>query len=323
MDKRSSRAIVALLAVTFLWGCTFVWMKQGLDAADAVLARPGGLAVISLYVAVRFTAAAAVLALWRRARAGLDRGAWRAGAILGVILYSSFILQMLGLQGISPPVSAFLTSLYVVFAAILTFCIHRRRPHLAFVAGVALATFGAGFIEGPPHLTFGLAEGLTIACAVVFALHILATDQLTRAHDPLGVTLAMFVWTGALAALTLPLTLLRASAPSGADLLVLLRTPGFLTPLLLATFLATLVALTLINLFQRELDPVRAAILYALEPVWTTLIAYAMGFGRPGFWLWIGGGALVAGNLIAEWGVAHDDADGQPARESGKLERAR
>jgi hypothetical protein len=30
------------------------------------------------------------------------------------------------------------------------------------------------------------------------------------------------------------------------------------------------------------------------------------GFGRPGFWLWIGGGALVAGNLIAEWGLTVD-----------------
>jgi len=60
-------------------------------------------------------------------------------------------------------------------------------------------------------------------------------------------------------------------------------------------------------MFQRELDPVRAAILYALEPVWTTLIALATGLGQPGMWLWIGGGALVAGNLIAEWGQIHDE----------------
>jgi drug/metabolite transporter (DMT)-like permease len=60
------------------------------------------------------------------------------------------------------------------------------------------------------------------------------------------------------------------------------------------------------NQFQRDLDPVRAAILFALEPIWTTLIAMLAGFGRPGLWLWIGGGALIAGNLIAEWGAAHD-----------------
>jgi drug/metabolite transporter (DMT)-like permease len=66
------------------------------------------------------------------------------------------------------------------------------------------------------------------------------------------------------------------------------------------------VALTLMNVYQRELDPVRAAILYALEPIWTTLIAAALGLGFPSYWLWIGGGALVAGNLIAELGVTAD-----------------
>jgi len=65
-------------------------------------------------------------------------------------------------------------------------------------------------------------------------------------------------------------------------------------------------ALTLMNLFQRALDPVRAAIVYALEPVWTTLVAWALGMGQPGGWLLVGGSALIAGNLIAEWGAASD-----------------
>ena len=57
------------------------------------------------------------------------------------------------------------------------------------------------------------------------------------------------------------------------------------------------------NLFQRDLDPVRAAIVYALEPVWTTLIAWGFGMGAPSGWLLAGGGALLAGNLVAELGA--------------------
>ena len=172
--------------------------------------------------------------------------------------------------------------------------------------GVALATFGAGFIEGPPHLTFGPAEWLTVASAFIFAIHILVTDRITKANVPAAVTLAMFVSTAVFAVATLPMTLMRAGAPSPAALLALLRDAGFALPLLLSTLFATVLALTLMNQFQRELDPVRAAILFALEPIWTTLIAMAVGFGRPGFWLWIGGGALLAGNLVAEWGAARD-----------------
>ena len=150
--SRRARAIVALLAVTILWGCTFVWMKQSLNAAERVLGRPGGAAVIVLYVGVRFGLAAIVLALWSRARRALDRGAWQGGAILGAILFAGFLLQMRGLADVSPPVSAFLTSLYVVFAAILSAGLHRAKPHLPFMIGVALATFGAGFKIGRAHV---------------------------------------------------------------------------------------------------------------------------------------------------------------------------
>jgi drug/metabolite transporter (DMT)-like permease len=204
----------------------------------------------------------------------------------------------------------------VVFAAVLSAWLHRARPHLPFLIGVALATFGAGFIEGPPHLTFGPAEWLTVASAFLFAIHILATDRITKAHVPLAVTLAMFVCTAAFAVAAFPLAMSRPGAPSIAETAALLRDAGFALPLLLAAFFATVLALTLMNQFQRELDPVRAAILFALEPIWTTLIAMIAGFGRPGFWLWIGGGALLVGNLVAEWGAAHDiPPEAQPLAE--------
>jgi len=304
--SRRARAILALLGVTVLWGCTFVWMKQSLNGALRVLGRSGGVTVVILYLGVRFTLAAGLLALWPRARRALDRGAWRGGAFLGAILFAGFILQMLGLEHVSPPVSAFLTSLYVVFAALLSAWLHKARPHLPFMIGVVLATVGAGFIEGPPHLTFGPAEWLTVASAFLFGIHILATDTITKANVPLGVTLGMFVCTAGFAVVALPVAMTRPGAPALSELIALLRDASFVVPLLLATIFATVLALTLMNQFQRDLDPVRAAILFALEPIWTTLIAMLLGFGRPGFWLWVGGGALIAGNLIAEWGAAHD-----------------
>ena len=300
---RSPRALGALLLVTIIWGWSFIWIKMSLTAAQSVLGRPGGASVVSLYVLLRFAIAAAVLALWPRARTGLDRGAWRGGAILGGLLFAGFLLQMIGLERVSAPVSAFLTSLYVVFSALITAFLHRVRPHLPFLFGVLLATFGAGFIEGPPHLTYGLGEWLTVASAFVFALHILATDRLTKTSAPLAVSLAMFIVTAAAGLGSLAVVSTSPSAPSAAELSALLHTSAFVAPLLLSTVLGTVIALTLINVFQREMDPVRAAILYAMEPIWTTVIAAALGFGLPGFWLWIGGGALLTGNVIAELGV--------------------
>ena len=60
------------------------------------------------------------------------------------------------------------------------------------------------------------------------------------------------------------------------------------------------IAITLMNVYQRELDPVRAAILYALEPIWAALAGIAYGMDRFTSYLLFGGALLLAGNLIAE-----------------------
>jgi drug/metabolite transporter (DMT)-like permease len=213
-----------------------------------------------------------------------------------------------GLRGVTPAVSAFLTSLYVVFTALWigVRATHRLRPGL--VGGVLLATFGAGFINGPPQLTFGAAEWLTVGCAAVFAVHILATDAITKACSPLPVTTISFAAT-ALGALALVLAAIAVpGGPGAGDLAALALDPAFAVPLLLSCVLATVVALSLMNLFQRDLDPVRAAVVYALEPVWAAIVSIQLGLGAMDRWLWIGGAALLAGNLVAELGAARDRA---------------
>jgi drug/metabolite transporter (DMT)-like permease len=136
----------------------------------------------------------------------------------------------------------------------------------------------------------------------VFALHILATEHVTRRHSPLPVTLTSFVWVALGSLVTLAFGMAGEQAPSAASLLQLALDPGFALPMVLSSVFATVLALSLMNVFQRELDSVRAAILYAVEPVWASLAAIGLGQAELGPWLLVGGCALVAGNLIAELG---------------------
>lgn len=292
--------MIALLAVTVLWGWTFVWMKQAIDATKAVLGPSGVVAGVGLFMSLRFGAAAALMLAIPAVRRELSAGAWRGGVWIGLALLGGFLLQMFGLEGVSPAVSAFLTSLYVLFTALLTSIRARKPPHAAHIVGALLATFGAGFIGGPPQLTFGLAEWLTIGCAFVFSVHILVTDTWTKREKPLPVTFATFAVVAVGGAATLAAGVFVGDGVTWSALDELLRHPDFWRPLVLASLLATVLALTLMNMFQRELDPVRAAIVYALEPVWAAMVAIAMGLDRSSGWLYLGGGALLAGNLVAE-----------------------
>lgn len=302
--RSSTRAVSALFVVTLLWGWTFVWMKDGVDAVEARFGAGGLVAGVGLFLALRFGLAAVVLLALPSVRRGLTSRTWLGGAQIGAPLLGGFLLQMFGLHGVSPAVSAFLTSLYVLFTALVLALRTRNAPRRSLVLGGLLATFGAGFIGGPPQLTFGAGEWLTVACAFVFAVHILVTDHVTKRHAPMPVTLTTLVVVALGSAAVTAIGLGLDGAPGVRELLQLCSDAKFVTPVLLSSFLATVIALSLMNTFQRDLDPVRAAIVYAIEPVWAALVSLALGREHSSGWLWIGGGALLAGNLIAEVGPA-------------------
>ncbi len=308
------RALIAMLTVTIIWGWTFVWMKQAMGAGNAWLrvfapesATGGGfeydglLAMVGTFMLLRFAAAATLLALLsRRARAGLQRATWLGGLLLGGLLLAGFFLQMFGLASVSASVSAFLTSLYVVCTAAITALLARRAPTKQIMFGALLATLGAAYIGGPPQISFGVGEWLTIASALVFAFHIVLTDRVTKRVEPLAVTLTTFIVIAFGSAIVAATGFASSHTPHLGDVSALLSSRAFLIPLVCASIFATLIAISLMNIFQRELDPVRAAIIYAIEPVFAAAIAIGIGMEHPNQWLYLGGGALLAGNLVAE-----------------------
>ncbi|MDP6906080.1 MAG: DMT family transporter [Candidatus Thalassarchaeaceae archaeon] len=298
----NKKAIWALLAVTLAWGGTFVWMQQSLDAAAAAKPQLNQNWTVTFFVWMRFTIAALLFPLlFPRARKGfVELDSWKGGGWLGFIVWGGFLLQMFGLKEVTPAVSAFLTSLYVVFTALIGVVLGRQRLTKFALIGVLLATFGAAFIDGQPHLTFGIGEWLTVACAFLFAAHIIATDRITKKTDPLLLTGPMILTVSLLSFVVFLLWPLREGG--GDELFELLQVRSFLFPLLLCAIFGSLVALLILNLFQKAVSPVHAAIIYALEPVWAAIFSLIMGLeGDFTFWLPLGAAALLLGNFVIEF----------------------
>ncbi len=300
------KALLALLVVTSVWGATFIWMKQALNALEPEIIDYGQFQVVAVLVAARFAVAAlAMILIFPKARAALNqREQWRGGFILGGIMLVGFVTQMIGLGEISPSVSAFLTSLYVVFTALITVVFTKSRPSRALLMGVFLATFGAGFIQGPPHLTWGLGEVLTVICAVFFALHIIYTQKITQQVEPIGVTQTSFL---VVAIGSILLLFLFGGGRSLSQWELVFKDGVFLQVLCLGLG-GSLFCLLLLNLYQRYLHPIQAAIIYAFEPVWATIYGLSLGLDHWSGWILLGGGALFIGNIVVE---IFSSADGE------------
>ena len=295
MASKRQQAALGLFSVTLLWGGTFVWMKQALNSLDGELTQYTTAGVVGVIVCSRFLIAfVALLPFSSEARRALtSKEDWKGGLILGGLMLAGFVLQMIGIESVSPSVSAFLTSLYVVFTAILSVKISDRKPTRMMVLGVGLATIGAGFIDGPPHIVWGLGELLTVVCAFFFALHIIYTDKITKQLNPIAVTSTSF------AVLVVGAGIVALIASRDVMVFESAWQDGVIIPLLCLGLFGSLACILMLNAFQRHLNPTHAAIIYSFEPVWATLYGWQQGLVEVSIWLTMGL-LLLLGNIIVE-----------------------
>src|SRR5256885_15899488 len=116
VNNRPMRPLLALIAVTAVWGVTFVQVK------DAVAIYP-----ILPFLAVRFAIATAVLAPAARRVRALGRRGVVAAALAGALLGAGYVLQTLGLERTSVSGAGFVTGVYVVLAPLVALVLFRLR----------------------------------------------------------------------------------------------------------------------------------------------------------------------------------------------------
>src|SRR5580658_1191802 len=145
-DGRRALAVPLLVAVTAVWGSTFVIVK------DAVARMP-----VMGFLAWRFALATLIMAVVRpRAVLSLGRRGWWRGFLLGLSLAGGYVAQTYGLRYTSAAASGFITGMFVVFTPLISGVVLRRRIPWAAWAGVALATAGLAVISlHGLHVGFG------------------------------------------------------------------------------------------------------------------------------------------------------------------------
>jgi drug/metabolite transporter (DMT)-like permease len=279
----TARAEAALLAVTLIWGGTFLAVQVAMTVSGPFF-----------FVGLRFAAAATLAAIvFRRALPGLTGAELGAGLAIAVAIYLGYGLQTVGLQTITSSESAFITALYVPLVPLMQWLVLRRPPALMQWLGILLAFAGLVLVAGPPTDLgagqFGTGQILTIICAVAIAAEILLIGHFAPKVDVRRVTVVQLAATSLFSFATMPLT--------GEAI------PAFSWPLVtiaLTLGLASAVIQQTVNWAQRIVPPTRATILYTAETVFAGLIGWLAGDRLPAAAL-AGGALIVAGVLVSGW----------------------
>jgi drug/metabolite transporter (DMT)-like permease len=273
------RALLVLIAVTAVWGVTFVQVK------DAVALYP-----LFAFLAVRFAIASLTLAPAgaRRVRS-LGAGGVLAGVIAGSLLGGGYALQTAGLERTSVSSTGFITGMYVVLTPVIALALFRARVTARVWAGVALATIGLALLAGI-HGGAVLGDLLVLAGAAVYSLQIVLMERYAPRYDAIAFTLVeMLTCFAGLLVVALALGQLRV--PHGWTVWGALLVTG-----VFASALATLAQ----TWAQRRTSATKIALAFSLEPVWTAFFGYTLAGDRLGTTGWIGCAVIMGGIVTAE-----------------------
>jgi drug/metabolite transporter (DMT)-like permease len=270
--------LIALIAVTAVWGVTFVQVK------DAVALYP-----LFAFLAVRFAIATAALAPFAVTR--VRSLGWRgsaAGAWLGLLLAGGYVLQTAGLERTTVSGTGFVTGMYVVLTPLIALVLFRAAIAPAAWAGVALSTIGLLMLAGVHGSAGG--DALVLAGAAVYSLQIVLMERYAPRYDPLAFTFVEMV-AAAVGLLVVALARGDLGVPRGWTVWGALLVTG-----VFASALAYLVQ----TWAQRRTSATRTALVFALEPVFAALFGYTLDGDRLGALGWGGCTLIMAGIVLAE-----------------------
>jgi drug/metabolite transporter (DMT)-like permease len=272
-------ALAALIAITAVWGVTFVQVK------DAVALYP-----LFAFLAVRFAIATLTLAVpgTRRVRS-LGRDGMAAGALLGLLLAAGYALQTAGLERTTVSGTGFITGMYVVLTPLIALAFFRSRIATVTWAGVAVSTVGLALLSGV-HAGSAVGDLLVLGGAAVYSLQIVLLERFAPRHDAIAFTLVEM-----------------AAACAGLGVVAVARgelgVPHGWTvwgALLVTGVFASALGFLVQTWAQRSTSATRTALAFTMEPVFAALFGITLAGDRLGAAGWAGCGAIMAGILLAE-----------------------
>jgi drug/metabolite transporter (DMT)-like permease len=268
------RPELVLVGVTILWGSTFIVTKDIVREAPPML-----------YLVFRFGIAALVMLAiyWRQLRRQLhNRQLVVDGVVLGVLNSLGLVLQVLGQVFTTASKSAFITSLNTPLVPLVSFGLYRLRPSPPQLFAVVLATVGLMLLTYPAGGAHWNAGDLyTVGCAGFYAFTIVQIARRSPRHDARPLT-AVQIATATLTfccALALAKLCIRTISPASLpDFARLEARPLVWTTKLVVEGIYMAVACTVVTFglqtwAMARMSATHAAIVFALEPVFATVMA--------------------------------------------------
>lgn len=262
-----------LVLTALIWGVAFVAQSAGMDHVgpftfNAVRMLLGGAALIPLVLFMdrrkkaeggETSVPVAVLPGKRK------KTALTGGIYCGIVLFFASTMQQIGILYSTVGKSGFITALYIIIVPIMGMFFKKKVPLTVWLAA-ALAVFGMYMLCINEGFSINKGDLYLLACAVLFATHILVIDSFSPYVDGVRMSCIQFFVAGALAAVCMFIF----EKPNIKDIL------AAWLPIVYAGIMSCGVAYTLQIIAQKNVPPTVASLLMSLESVFAVLAGWVI-----------------------------------------------
>ena len=293
--RKRFKGEIALLLITVIWGATFPIIKESLNDSTPFA-----------FVAVRFSIASLILLpFFLKKVKQLDKKTFKAGMVLGVLMFGGFITQTIGLNHTTATKSGFITGSAVIMIPFLQFYMEKKIPTKGAVFGTILVFSGLLFLSsGGSNImnfvsdlggSFNFGDFMTLVCAFIFAHYVVYIDIYSNKYDFLFLFALQIFATAFLAIISTTFLEVTNFAEVKFDL-----TESLLFGLLYTGILATVGDIGVMTKFQKFVTPTKAGIIYSFEPIFAAVFAFFLLNEKISNFGFIGMGLIFLGLISSE-----------------------
>lgn len=278
--NKQSKAEFYLFLTTFIYGSTFVIFKFILNYISPVF-----------FISLRYGIAAIIFYLiYKNQLVNISKSTFRKGIILGLLLGVGIIIQTVGVAFTTASKSAFITGMMVVFTPIAQIFVIKKSPTISNFLGIITVILGFYFLTYPIEKNINFGDILVLIASFLFGVYIVYLDIFSRDENSFQITFLQFVATAIISIIFLPFEKIK-----------FILTFDLIWMLTFMIVLATLVSVYIQTHYQKDTTPTKAVIIFSIEPVIASILAYFFLSENIGLTGVIGGSLILIGIFISEF----------------------
>jgi drug/metabolite transporter (DMT)-like permease len=251
---KQTTAELLMLCTVFLWGSSYLFMKQG-------IATFAPFNLIALRFGIAFLVAA--LVFWKTFP-GLRLSTVRCAAVLGFVIFCGFAFLLNGLKDEPTTGAGFLIGTTVVIVPILQAVFCSRVPRRPVILGIALALTGIFFLTAGTGFVLDTGAVLCLISAFFCAWQIILTARFVKTEPVIPLALLQLGFAGLFGLVFTLLFEAPVLPATGQEWMIILE----------LAVLCSAAGYVVQTLVQKYTTPERTGLIFSLESVFAAVFGF-------------------------------------------------